>query len=204
MKKITATRPFKPFANLLTQQCPSVTIDGKNWQDDAIITELECYGVTAKLDPEAVDWDMNHRHVNALAFLGLGLSTSQVADVTGQPEKQARFYRRSLIRHMYPSADTRSNVFLGKCVTSFVTNNVIQFNETPETALDVPSDIRAGVIALSSQGTLDDLYPTLDVSPREFDEKLANFSEAQGIPGRGSSGLVMFGHATGILLENAQ
>ena len=198
MKKITAPRQFKPFANLLTRQCPSVTIEGRNWQD-AIITELECYGVVAELRPEAMKkWDMNHRHVNALAFLGLGLSTSQITDVTGQPEEQARFYRRSLIRHMYPFTATTSNVFLGKCVTSFVANNVIQFNKTPEAALDVPSDIRAGIVALSSQGTLDNLYPILDASPREFNEKLANFSEAQGIPGRGSGGLVMFGHAIGI------
>jgi hypothetical protein len=198
MKKITAPRQFEPFANLLTRQCPSVTIEGKNWQEDAIITELECYGVTVELYPEAIGWDMNHRHVNALAFLGLGLSISQIAEVTGQPEKQASFYRRSLIQHMYPSTATNRHVLLGKCVTSFVNNNVIQFNNIPEAAPDVPSDIRAGVIALSSQGTLDDLYPIIDASPREFNKRLANFSEAQGIPGRGPGGLVMFGHATGI------
>jgi|GEM_PF-4720055 len=198
MKKITAPRQFRPFANLLTRQCPSATIEGKNWQEGAFITELECYGVIAELHPEAVEWDMNPGHVNALAFLSLGLSVSQTADVTGQPENQVRFYRRSLIRHAYPFTATNSNVFLGKCVTSFVTNNVIQFDKTPEAGLDIPSDIRAGIIALSSQGTLDEIYPIIDASPREFNERLANFGEAQGIPGRGPGGLVMFGHATGI------
>ena len=198
MKKITATRPFRPLANLLTPKC-SVTIEGNNWRDGAVITEIGCYGATVELHPEVTSRDMYPYQVNTLAFLCLGFGWERMTEITGADKSQAVFWINSLKRSRSETTGDPRGEYIGSLVTSFVADNVIRITEKPETTPDVPIPVNRAIAALATRGRYDSLFQEPDINPRTLQQDIRDFGDAQGIPGGGPGGLVMFGYATGIL-----
>lgn len=193
--QINAPPQFIPVGEVLTPQCPGLAIEGSDWNTDAVITQMDCYGSVVDLRPENAGWVMERRHVNVLALSSLGLTVSEVAGALGCTAGSVHTDRLSLGKQMRDCAGATFNArrFIA-CIDTFVSRGVLQIGAAPEPRQVFPPYITEGIREWAQSHSLFRTAARLKMKVSVLESDLLGFRKQQGVLGPQLSGLVLYGH----------